>query len=518
MVEISHKEMHPGKQTFIDDFFIESMVGAHRVLNPAEKLTVDEPLNIITPGQPWESDDVEGTVVCDEVNQVLRIYYHGVDSRVCVLESKDGIHWERPNLGLVEFDGSKANNITNCPSHIGAILCDPHETDEAYRWKRIEFTPQGVGADGERVWCAYYSHDGYDWKPYPAGTHSNQTQLFAFGSRRETFGGAIDPDAPYVWYSQRGSNRRTRVLGRRDSQNYLNWSGLQTVIEQDLDDPIGTEFYGAGFDASNRTDGGLHIIMLNTFLTDITEPYAIEDPENYWGKEKGPDVIPARIDGFVDTQLAVSRDTVAWKRYREPFIPRGNPGAWDWGMLYGGGPMPHDGKILFFYDGYAETHNGRSPRPYVTRYSEGVPKGKGLALLRLDGYVSVEAVSYAPGILATHRFRQESGGTIGVNVDASAGELRYEVLEDTGDPIPGFTAADCDPIRTDTVNGVLSWNGVSGWPGLSEERQGRYPNLQKEEFYIKLRFHISPGTKLYSLTLDPPEVTVWGVKVKGRID
>ena len=142
----------------------------------------------------------------------------------------------------------------------------------------LNLHPKETGPDGERVWCAYsLARDGYDWKPYPAGTHSNQTQLFAFGSRRETFGGAIDPDAPYVWYSQRGSNRRTRVLGRRDSQNNLNWSGLQTVIEQDLDDPIGTEFYGAGFDASNRTDGGLHIIMLNTFLTDITEPYAIED-------------------------------------------------------------------------------------------------------------------------------------------------------------------------------------------------------------------------------------------------
>ena len=138
--------------------------------------------------------------------------------------------------------------------------------------------------------------------------------------------------------------------------------------------------------------------------------------------------------------------------------------------------------------------------------------------MRLDGYVSVEAVSYAPGILTTHRFRQESGGTIGVNVDASAGELRYEVLEDTGDPIPGYTLAECDPIRTDTANGELSWNGVSGWPGLSDERQGRYPNLQKEEFYIKLRFYISPGAKLYSLTLDPPEVTAWGVKVRGRID
>ena len=309
MIQISNTELHPGKQTFIDDFFIESMDGAHRVLNPAEKLTVDEPLNIITPDQPWENDDAEstGNFVYDEVNQTFRMYYHGVNSQVCVLESKDAIHWERPNLGLVEFNGSKANNITNCPSHIGAILCDPHETDEAYRWKRIEFAPQGVGPDGERVWCAYYSRDGYDWKLYPPGTHSSQTQLFAFGSRRETFGGPIDPDAPYVWYTQRGSSRRTRVLGRRDSQDFLNWSGLRTVIEQDLDDPIGTEFYSASFDAANRTDGGLHIIMLNTYLTDITEPYAIEDPENYWGAEKGPAVIPARIDGFVDTQLAVSR-------------------------------------------------------------------------------------------------------------------------------------------------------------------------------------------------------------------
>ena len=30
---------------------------------------------------------------------------------VCTVESLDGIHWYRPNLGLVEFEGSKANNI-----------------------------------------------------------------------------------------------------------------------------------------------------------------------------------------------------------------------------------------------------------------------------------------------------------------------------------------------------------------------------------------------------------------------
>ena len=137
--------------------------------------------------------------------------------------------------------------------------------------------------------------------------------LFNFGSPAETFGGVIDPDAPYLHYSQRGSNRRTRVLGRRDSQDFLNWSGLRTVIEQDLLDPPGTEFYSAGFDPINRTDGGLHVLMLHTFQTDLSEPYGIAGAERYWGAgETGSAALPARVDGFVETQLAVSRDTVSW--------------------------------------------------------------------------------------------------------------------------------------------------------------------------------------------------------------
>ena len=45
-------EKHPGKQLFIDDFFVESMIGAHRVLNRPRKLTVDRPLDIPL-YQPW---------------------------------------------------------------------------------------------------------------------------------------------------------------------------------------------------------------------------------------------------------------------------------------------------------------------------------------------------------------------------------------------------------------------------------------------------------------------------------
>ena len=49
----------------------------------------------------------------------IRLYYrgsvggsdHSDDQVTCVAESRDGINWTRPNLGLVEFRGSKDNNI-----------------------------------------------------------------------------------------------------------------------------------------------------------------------------------------------------------------------------------------------------------------------------------------------------------------------------------------------------------------------------------------------------------------------
>lgn len=515
-------ELSPGKQFFIDDYFIESLEGAHRVLNRPQKLTVEEPLPIHF-DQPWESQDSQpGRVIYDEQNRVFRLYYRtwtGDQSLLCALDSSDGLNWERPELGLVEIDGSKRNNITNASTQHLSTIWDPHERDEARRWKQIDNKPSGMDANGTPRWLARYSKDGYEWHLHPEGSHSDQKMLFNFGSPAETFGGVANPDARYIHYSQRGSNRRTRVLGRRNSQDFLNWSGLRTVIDQDLQDPPGTEFYAAGFDPANRTDGGLHILMLHTFLTDLREPYGIAEADRYWGSgESGPNALAARIDGFVETQLAVSRDTFSWQRLRKPFIPRGAPGAWDWGMIYTDGPILHDNRLWFFYMAGNLTHNGRTAQLWQKPYSTPNRRGKGVAVLRPDGYVSVEAASYAPGILTTHRFRQEDGGQINVNVDASVGELRYELLEDTGEPIAGYTLADCDPIRTDTLNGVLSWNGQAGWPPVDTNRRTRYPNLNVSEFYVKLRFYVSPGTKLYSVTIDPPEVMQWQVQLPGRID
>ena len=346
-------ERSPGKQLFIDDSFIESLDGARRVLNQPQKLTVDEPLSIPF-DKPWETQLAQpGRVIYDERERLFRMYYRawtGEQTLLCALDSSDGLNWERPELGLFEFDGSTRNNITNAHAQHLSLIRDPYEQNETHRWKQIDNQPTRVDESGAPRWQAHFSHDGYNWHPYPEDRHSQQKMIFNFGSPAETFGGVIDPDAPYLHYSQRGSNRRTRGPGTT----------------------------------------------------------------------------------------------------RQPGLP--------------------------------------------------------------------QLVRPAPGVLTTHRFRQEQGGQMRVNVDASAGELRYEMLEDTGRPIPGCTTADCDPIRADTLDGQLSWNGKPGWPPVSQDRMSRYPQLAQSEYYAKLRFYIAPGAKLYSLTIDPPDVTVWRVKFKSRLD
>ena len=44
---------------------------------------------------------------------------------LCVIESEDGIHWRRPELGLFEFAGSKANNIVLAPDAVAKVSGEP---------------------------------------------------------------------------------------------------------------------------------------------------------------------------------------------------------------------------------------------------------------------------------------------------------------------------------------------------------------------------------------------------------
>lgn len=54
---------------------------------------------------------------------------------VCYAYSTDGIRWERPELGLIEFNGSARNNLVMRDVHGVGVTLDPHDPDPGGRFK-----------------------------------------------------------------------------------------------------------------------------------------------------------------------------------------------------------------------------------------------------------------------------------------------------------------------------------------------------------------------------------------------
>src|SRR5262245_6620382 len=73
---------------------------------------------VLVTDKPWEGPDSAYFTVFQDGARV-RLYYRGMvpggdtsaEQVTCYAESEDGTHFTRPNLGLVEFKGSKENNI-----------------------------------------------------------------------------------------------------------------------------------------------------------------------------------------------------------------------------------------------------------------------------------------------------------------------------------------------------------------------------------------------------------------------
>ena len=74
-------------------------------------------------------------------------------------ESVDGIHWEKPELGLYSFNGSFRNNIVY-DFHSPSALFDTSESLESHRYMMMGFGSQGK----QRGYCIALSSDGLNWQ------------------------------------------------------------------------------------------------------------------------------------------------------------------------------------------------------------------------------------------------------------------------------------------------------------------------------------------------------------------
>ncbi len=161
------------------------------------------------------------------------------------------------------------------------------------------------------------------------------------------------------------------------------------------------------------------------------------------------------------------------------FLPLGKKDEFDASMITcASPPFVEDGNRLRLYYGGFGHPRGSLETPGV---SEKVRASIGLAFLRKDGFASLRAEG--EGSLFTKPLAAASKELL-INADATGGEIRAELLDEQGHPIPGFTLADCKPITGDSARHIVTWTS------------GKYSMLKGRTISLRLAMR---NADLYSI-------------------
>ncbi len=107
-------------------------------------------------------------------------------------------------------------------------------------------------------------------------------------------------------------------------------------------------------------------------------------------------------------------------------------------------------------------------------------------VMRLDGFISVNA-GFKEGEFVTKPLTF-SGSSLELNYStAGAGQVRVELQDAKGKPVPGFSLEDCDPIKGDAIAGYVSWKENSDVSRLAK-RPVRLRFVMNEADVYSLRF------------------------------
>ena len=104
-----------------------------------------------------------------------------------------------------------------------------------------------------------------------------------------------------------------------------------------------------------------------------------------------------------------------------------------------------------------------------------------LAFLRRDGFASMDA-DQRGGTLTTRPVIFQ-GRHLFVNLAASQGELRVEVLNEAGQVIAPFSAENCAPLGVDATCQPVHWKGANDLSAMVGRK-------------VKFRFYLRQGTTL----------------------
>jgi hypothetical protein len=463
--EASTKEplaLKNGPHLLLDDYLVAKSEGVERKVVKPERL-LKEP--VVTSGplhrnwQPFLSVLYDPTAPNDKQ---FRMWYNvdvvedPADGRfsgvTAHLTSADGIHWPGPFQKLDSL-------VADGPFRVNASVLDdgPQHPVPAERYKMMYCDV------GERIGPRVaFSPDGLQWTTYNGGnpilpkTPSDDIWTAGYDPVRKRYYLIGKGFGPHTWTNAEG--RKLTMPIRRYftsfSSDFKGWTDPEgMVFSPDEKDSGITQWYGA---AGFQVRGDLIFGFLRVLRDDRSPEGAPKEAidanttgsgglgRSLFGDEGG--------SGMGYTVLTWTRDGVNWQRDRhtDTFLdPDPQVGAWDHAMAWVGTSVPVGDEMYLYYAGYKWGH----------KYHHSVERQIGLVKVKRDRYVARRSGEKG-GTLTTPLVTLD-GKQLTLNADAQGGEVRVQVRDTSGQPIPGLSFADCQPVTDDSMNAPLRWKSKS---------------------------------------------------------
>ena len=413
--------------------------------------------------QPWEGwlTYVYGDVIYDHEEKIFKMWYlagnkteyFDHNTLTCYATSKDGIEWDKPEVGTLKSNNGKPHNAVGT-FKLPSVHKDLSDPDASRRYKTICFSWDGEAPSYRTM----VSPDGLNWT-------RESTEPIAPAA--DVITGFWDPRRElYVAFPKIG--RKWRGHGRRlfstiTSSDFRTWTEPVSSWETDLRDDVGslarieqvrtvldrpddmelmhTDFYGIG------------VYVAESCTIGFPWMFTINNRDRFGGNQDGPQ----------EVQLAVSRDLFHWERpFRTPIIEIGKDlTAWDCSYQTTAAKAIRVGdEIRLYYGGANYTHGTPAlivpeldgkPTARGTRYASAI----GMVSWPLDRFVSADA-SVEGGRLTTVPFLF-SGDRLVINAATKAdGHIVVEICDPAGRPLSNFEKS--KPFSGDSLRHTVSFD------------------------------------------------------------
>ena len=311
----------------------------------------------------------------------------------------------------------------------------------------------------------HYSGDGIRWKPFPElprfGQHGNglgdaytffideDTGIYRFltraagmlsvhyDERRPATGSFFPPTFPHDV-----ARMNKRRVFQSESKDLVHWSRPRCILAPDArEDNLDDSYYGM----VQFKMGEVYVGLVNVLH---------------------------EVSNTIDVRLVYSRDGWTWHQMnqRQPWLAT-SAGAWDESMVNISSPPIPVGDELFVFHGGAGNHHDW----WITGLREGlnvpdaqgpdeVQFGLGLARMRLDGFVSIDAGTVREGVLVTRVLRTEGRQLVLNAACGKDGFIRVEATDPEERILTGCERGCCDTFSGNQTKAVVTWKGRAEIP------------------------------------------------------